>query len=245
MRITAKTVPAGETFMTRFPEWDHKIEDVSTNGELDEAKVRQALKGWQEAGFLMWGDDSRGVLAFTIEFLNQLATVTRNVEADEKTDAHVGAETEADRRLERRYERGRFSYTRFDITGSRAGIRVRVSCANPKDIPGTAISSARRFAVYACRILAYIKGEIEKANQKAFITLEGVGDLEDIFDEAAWTDRKMEERDKVDEANAKRMTCANRVGDYCSPFCPACRCCVGGKCVAAELPEEYRHYSKH
>lgn len=230
--------------MTRFPEWICKIEDVSTDGTIDEAKVRQALKDWQDAGFIMWGDDSRPVLALAVEFLRQLAAVTRNVEIDERTDAHTHAQSEADERLVRRYERGRIAFTRFDFDAAHGALRVRVSCANPREVPGTALESARRFAVYACRILACIKREIEASNANAKISLEGVGDLHDVFDEAEWTDRKMVERDKVDAANEARAMCVRRLGGYCSPSDPGCRCYCDGKCVSAVLPAEYKIYKR-
>lgn len=244
MRLTAKTVPAGETFMTRFPEFTQSIEEVSSDGKFDEAKARQALKGWQEAGFLMWGDDPKGVIAFAVEFLHQLATVTRAIDGDLSTDAHTKPTDEADKRLERRMARGRHAYTRFDITGRAGEILVRVSCANPKEIPGTAMASARRFAVFACRILNHITRQITEQNQQVRIRLEGVGDLADVFAEADWIESRMRERDAVDAANAERVKCARRLGEYCSPSDPACRCYCGGKCVEAKLGEEWESFRK-
>lgn len=242
MRITAKTVPAGSTFLTRFPHFIETMDQVSTDGKFDEAKFRSALREWQDAGYIVWGDDDRRVLAFAAEFLHQLAAVTAAVESDASTSAHTAAKSASDRRLVQRANRGRFAYTRFDITARQNDIRVRVSCTNPLDIPGTALASARRFACYASRILIYIAKCLRESNPKIAITLEGVGALADIFDEAAWNDRRVIAKDAVDAANRKRVSCAKRVGEYCSPATPDCPCYHSGKCVAAELPEEFKTY---
>jgi hypothetical protein len=176
--------------------------------------------------------------------LFQLTAVTKHVEADMTTDAHTSAESAADQRMQRRMDRGRYAFTRFDITEQRDGIRVRVSCANPYDIPGTAIASARRFGVYACRVLLYLKRELERGRKDVHITLEGVGEMSDIFAEAAWNDRRQEEKDAVTFANAERAKCARRLGEYCSPSDPGCRCYRDGRCVEADLPEHLKTYNK-
>lgn len=242
MRITAKTVPAGSTFLTRFPHFVETMDQVSTDGAFDEAKFRSALREWQDAGYVVWGDDDRRVLAFAAEFLHQLAAVTAAVEADPTTTAHTAAKSASDRRLVQRANQGRYAYTRFDITSRQNDIRVRVSCANPRDIPGTALASARRFACYASRILLYIERCLTESNPKVAITLEGVGEMADIFDEARWQDRRVVAKDAVDAANRKRQGCAKRVGEYCSPASPDCPCYHGGKCTEAELAEEFRTY---
>ena len=230
--------------MTRFPTVDVSANIAFKDGRFDEGAARAYLAESTNSGFIIWGNDSRAVVAFAYEFLSQLTAVTRHVESDSETTAHVSAQSAADRRLESRMERGRFAYTRFDITGKAGGVRVRVSCANPKDIPGTALASARRFGVYACRVLLYLKRELERGRKDVHITLEGVGDMADIFDEAAWNDRRQEEKDAVTFANAERAKCARRLGEYCSPSDPGCRCYRDGRCVEATLPEHLKTYSK-
>lgn len=243
MRITARTVPAGDQFMTRFPQFDDEMQRVFHSQKFDETEVRKALGQWTDSGFLTWGNDGRRSLAFAAEFLFQLTAVTKHVEADMTTDAHTSAESAADQRMQRRMDRGRFAFTRFDITERGDGIRVRVSCANPYDVPGSAIASARHFGVYACRILLYLKRELERGRKDVHITLEGVGEMSDIFDEAAWTDRRQEEKDAVTFANAERAKCARRLGEYCSPSDPGCRCYCDGRCVEAALPEHLKTYN--
>ena len=243
MRITARTVPAGDQFMTRFPQFDDEMQRVFNSQKFDETEVRKALGQWTDSGFLTWGNDGRRSLAFAAEFLFQLTAVTKHVEADMTTDAHTSAESAADQRMQRRMDRGRFAFTRFDITERGDGIRVRVSCANPYDVPGSAIASARRFGVYACRILLYLKRELERGRKDVHITLEGVGEMSDIFDEAAWTDRRQEEKDAVTFANAERAKCARRLGEYCSPSDPGCRCYRDGRCVEAAIPEHLKTYN--
>jgi len=39
------------------------------------------------------------------------------------------------------------------------------------------------------------------------------------------------------QANEMRMTCVRRMGAYCSPSDPRCRCYRDGRCVELELPE--------
>jgi hypothetical protein len=242
MRITVKTVPAGAKFLSRFAQFTGSIEDLSTDGHFDEMKFRAMLKDWQDAGYVLWGSDDRGaVCAFAAEFLRQLTLVTEAVEADDTTDAHTAANSAADRRLVARADRGRCAFTRFDITSRRDDLLVRVSCGNPLDIPGSALESARRFAGYACRTIRHIQREVHAA-KSCKITLQGVGDLADIFDEADWADRRMAERDAVDAANAKRMMCACRLGEYCSPSDPRCRCYRDGRCVEAVLPKEFERW---
>lgn len=229
--------------MTRFPSLDERPEEIFKGGAFNEAAARAAFAGWTDAGYLVWGNDNRAVIAFALEFVSQLTTVTRHVEEDMTTDAHTAAESASDRRMERRMERGRFAYTRFDITSRGGGIRVRVSCANPNDVPGTAIASARRFGVYACRILLHLKREISD-KRSVTIELEGVGDMDDIFKEAAWTDERMVDLDVVERANEKRRKCPKALGGYCSPSDPDCRCYSGGKCVEARLDEKYLCYRR-
>jgi hypothetical protein len=127
------------------------------------------------------------------------------------------------------------------LASVKEGLRVRISVGNPLDIPGTAIESARRFAVYAARVLQHIQREIH-ASKMCKVILEGVGEASDVFAEAEWTDRRMAERDAVEAANAKRMTCACRLGAYCSPSDPRCRCYRDGRCVEAVLPKEFERW---
>jgi hypothetical protein len=244
MRITARTVPAGDQFMTRFPQFDDEMQRVFHSQKFDEIEVRKALGQWADSGFLTWGNDGRRSLAFAAEFLFQLTEVTKHVEKDMTTDAHTSVESAADQRMQRRMDRGRYAFTRFDITEQRGGIRVRVSCANPYDVLGNAISSARRFGVYACRILLYLKRELERERKDINIMLEGVGEMSDIFDEAAWNDRRQEEKDAITLANAERCKCQYRLGEYCSPSQPHCRCYLNGHCVEATLPENLKTYNK-
>lgn len=44
-------------------------------------------------------------------------------------------------------------------------------------------------------------------------------------------------RDMVRKANEERQTCVRRLGAYCSPSDPRCRCYCDGRCVELELPE--------
>jgi hypothetical protein len=235
MRITTKIASAGDTYLGRFPVLPCSIDELKDEaGGIDHGKMLSALKDYREHITWSSGDD-RGVVALAVEFIRQMESVTKKLAADETSDARVECQKSVDYSLERKMDRGRFGYVRFDFDRHGGHLRVRIGISNPKGVVGTVELSCRRFAVYAARVLRYMARELKP---EVVVELVGTGDAADVFAEAEYTERKQAAGDEVDAANEKRKTCVRRLGEYCSPSDPNCRCYCNGRCVEAKLGAE-------
>ena len=239
MRITMRIAAAGTTYYSRFPgiasdmaEWK------DADGNFDAAKFREELRGFDD--FVQFSsNDSRRVITLSFEFLRQICGTFSKAAQDPDADARMSIEKPVDRSLVRKMEREQFGFVRFDIDEVGGALRVRVGVANPKDVVGNVVKNAREFAVDCARVLLYLR---EQLKGHADVVLAGREGCEDIFNEAVWRDKRAIARDEVDTANAKRMTCPRRLGAYCSPSDPRCRCYRDGECVAVELGDEWKSF---
>lgn len=241
MRLHAKiAVNASGSFMGRFPELPCDIDEMcNDNGGLDIAKVRSALKDYDE--LITWSkDDDSGTIAFAVELMRQLANMTRYLEKNAENDVRTSTETANDRMLERRMNHGKYASCRVDVDRYEGSLRVRIGYANPKEVIGSADNSCRRFAVYVARVINHMAKELGASGLN--IALVGIGDAADVFEEAVFADAKIDEEYRVGELNAKRMECFRRVGNYCSPSMPNCPCYKCGKCVAVELDAKWKSF---
>jgi hypothetical protein len=231
-----KVAAAGSTFMGRFPAIEENIDCWKTaDDKLDIAKIRSDLKN---CDFLQFSnDDNSRTIAFTIEFLRQLGFAVSHAAADPTCDARTEVEKPIDHSLERRMEKEKFGYCRFDIDEHAGAIRVRIGVSNPKDVVGNVIDCCRTFAVDCARLLLYLQEQLPIK-----VELIGRGDLDDVFEEAKWRDEKFAARKAVAKANEKRSTCVRRIGVYCSPSDPQCPCYNAGKCVALELDKKWESF---
>jgi hypothetical protein len=241
MRLTMKVAAAGDVYLGRFPmipvdlaEWKN------ADDTLNIGRVRYDLREYEE--FIQFSsDDSARTIAFTIEFLRQIGCVSRSAAADPEVDARVEAEKPIDHSLMRKMDRDKYGYCRLDIDVHRNAIRVRVGIANPKGVVGNVALSCRRFAVDCARILLFLQCGFKGVCE---VELIGRGDLADLFDEARWTEAKVDERKAIKAANERRESCDRRHGEYCSPSNADCRCYLNGRCVEATLPENLKTYNK-
>lgn len=239
MRITMRIAAAGSTYYSRFPgiptdmaEWK------DADGNFDAAKFREELRGFDD--FVQFSStDSRRVIALSFEFLRQIYGTFSRAANNPEADARMSIEKPVDRSLVRKLSREQFGYCRFDIDEVGGALRVRVGVANPKGVVGDVFKNARDFAVDCARVLLYLR---EQLKGHADVVLAGREGCEDIFNEAIWREKKAIARDEVDAANKKRQTCASRLGAYCSPSDPSCRCYRDGKCIACELGEEWKSF---
>lgn len=239
MRITMRIAAAGSTYYSRFPGIPTNMAEwKDADGNFDAAKFREELRGFDD--FVQFSsNDSRRVLALSFEFLRQICGTFAKAARDPDADARMSIEKLVDRSLVRKMEREQFGFVRFDIDEIGPALRIRVGVANPKGVVGNVVKNARDFAVDCSRVLLYLR---EQLKGHADVVLAGREGCEDIFDEAIWREKKAIARDEVDAANAKRMTCACRLGAYCSPSDPRCRCYRDGKCVAVELGEGWKTF---
>lgn len=234
MRLTTKVAVSGSQYMTRFPMLPCSIEELKDDkGGLDFGKVRAAFRDCEDFIQVSSGDDNR-TFAIMVEFLRQMKLVSEHLSEDTGSNTRMKAEKPVDKSLERKMAKEQFGYVRFDVGPIGNTIRVRVDYSNPKGIVGNVEKNCRRFAVYAARILNYIRREmIEVLDLK----LVGRGAAEDIFEEAAWLDKKQREWDRVDELNALREKCTRRINGYCSPSDPECKCYMNGKCCEQKVAD--------
>lgn len=241
MRITMRIAAAGTTYYSRFPgiasdmaEWK------DADGNFDAAKFREELRDCDD--FVQFSsNDSRRVITLSFEFLRQICGTFSKAARDPDANARMTIEKPVDRSLVRKMEREQFGFVRFDIDEFGGALRVRVGVANPKSVVGNVVKNARDFAVDCARVLLCLR---EQLKGHADVVLAGREGCEDIFDEAVWRDKRAIARDEVDTANAKRMTCSRRLGAYCSPSDPRCRCYCDGKCIAVELGEEWKLFKR-
>lgn len=241
MRITMRIAAAGSTYYSRFPGIPTDMEDwKDADGNFNAAKFCEELRGFDD--FVQFSsNDSRRVIALSFEFLRQICGTFSKAAENPDADARMSIEKPVDRSLVRKMEREQFGFVRFDIDEIGPALRIRVGVANPKGVVGNVVKNARDFAVDCSRVLLYLR---EQLKGHADVVLAGREGCEDIFDEAIWREKKAIARDEVDAANKKRQTCACRLGAYCSPSDPRCRCYRDGKCVAVELSDEWKSFRR-
>lgn len=239
MRITMRIAAAGSTYYSRFPGIHTDMENwKDADGNFNAAKFREELRGFND--FVQFSsNDSRRVIALSFEFLRQIWGTFSKAAENPDADARMSIEKPVDRSLVRKMEREQFGFVRFDIDEVGGALRVRVGVANPKGVVGNVVKNARDFAVDCSRVLLYLR---EQLKGHAAVILAGREGCEDIFEEAIWREKKAIARDEIAAANKKRQTCACRLGAYCSPSDSRCRCYRDGKCVAAELGDEWKSF---
>lgn len=214
---------AGERWMARFPAAETAPQDMAdADGKISEDMLRAYFRQGDGEFVTMSSRDDKGVLCAAYEFCWQLSCCIRHMEESGEHDCRTHAESNIDRSLERKMRRDRISYCRMDFDRIGGAVRVRISCANPKDVVGPALRSARTFAVDAVRIMAHIADEISRnTDGQARIVVEERDDEES--------------RGIVDEAREKdlrqvREECARRCSGHCSPIKPDCPFYRMGRC---------------
>lgn len=237
MRITHKIATAASSALARFPVPKIPADNFTLpGGGLDHARIRAALKGEE---FTHSSSDNEVVYAFALEYIRNLDTSLTKLREDDlpnvvptKADAVVSA------RCESRMDRGQFVVCRVDIEWKGDGLRVRINVANPRGVVGESEALACDFAELAARVLDYIAGQLTARGVK----IEPVDgpDVPCLFARAKMMNDWCAECERlqpiIEKMNAKRMNCANRRGQYCTPLCPSCECCKNGRCVPLALP---------
>lgn len=247
MRITFKLTPGGrEYYLSKFPAVED-LDDVKTDGKIDEVKVRQALKQLSDSGFITWSaGDSRPVCAFAIEFIRQLTHVSRSADLEDENRAHIGPKSKHDETMSRRFDRGVYAFVRIEIDHVSSGIRVRVSFSNKKNIVGDTNFAMRDFAVYLSRIIAYISKDINESAGREIVRYMGVGDASDIFERAEYARIRSDDLEEVNQANQDRASCSKRwQGEFCSPIQPGCRCFYCGRCIEAKIKSDLETFEAY
>ena len=136
--------------------------------------------------------------------------------------------------------RDQVAFCRIDVYSVSSGVKFLVGYGNPKNkIIGNCETGAHECALYLSRILLNMAEEVNalsrEKNAGLRVTVEGRDP--ELVSEAHRREAIGRERDEVRKANEKRVACVNRVGAYCSPSCPDCRCYRDGRCVELPLPE--------
>lgn len=237
MRITVKIATAGTAGISEFPIPNATVDECKdARGALDEAKVRKALAC---DGILFSSKDNLSVLAFCLEFLRQLHAVVHNMM---KSRGETGDSKTT--RCSRRMKRGYFAYVRIDARWVSDRVRVTMNVDDPKAVAGNTNEFAELFCEMCARILIYIKEAYDNHGSSELEYIEGKG-CEGILEMArevnAWYIEKERIIREVEECNARRGSCPQRIaGDFCR-FCPegGCRCFHNGYCKTAVVPPEY------
>lgn len=250
MRITIPVSGDGDAWMAHLPEINFEFDRIlDADGKLVMSEVvalfRRANEFCEASGyrptFMTSADDGFNVYSMTVEFLRQLAAVTHWIENRPGSKAHISSDDSAqDRRLERRMNRDQVAFCRIDVKNVSTGVKIVIGFGNPKaKVIGNCESGARECAVYIARIALNMAESVNalsrEKNAGLRVTVEGRDP--DLVSEAHRREAIGHERDEVRKANEQRMTCVRRLGGYCSPSDPRCRCYRDGRCVELELPE--------
>lgn len=237
MRITHKIATAASSALARFPVPKIPADNFTLpDGKLDHDRIRAALKGEE---FTHSSSDNEVVYAFALEYIRNLDTsLTKLRDEDPPKAVPTKADAMASARCEDRMDRGQFAVCRVDIDWKGDGLKVRVNVANPRGVVGEAEALACDFAELAARVLDYIARQLTVRGVK--IELVDGPDVPCLFARAKMMNDWCTECERlqpiIETMNAKRMNCANRRGQYCSPLCPSCECCKNGRCVPLALP---------
>ena len=248
MRITIPVSGDGDAWMAHLPEINFEFDRIlDADGKLVLSEVvalfARANEFCESHGyrptFMTSSGDGFNVYSMTVEFLRQLAAVTHWIENRPGSKAHVSADGSAqDRRLERRMNRDQVAFCRIDVYSVSSGVKFVVGYGNPKKkIIGNCETGAHECAIYLTRILLNMAESVNalsrEKNAGLRVTVEGRDP--ELITEAIWREIEGQERDKRRAANEARMTCANRMGGFCSPSRPDCPCYRDGKCIELEV----------
>lgn len=245
MRITIPVSGDGYAWLAHLPEVNFDPTEMLDDGKLVMPKVVDLFKrandfsaanGFRQT-FTSASDDGFNVYSMTIEFLRQLSAVTKWLESRPESKAHVSSNNSPqDRRLERRMSRDQVAFCRIDVTNVAGGVRILIGYANPKQkVVGNCASGAKECAVYLARIALNMAETINALDRSrnAGLRVFVEGRDPDLVPLARDRERDGRERDRIREANERRVGCENRHGAYCSPSNPNCRCYRNGRCVEA------------
>ena len=250
MRITIPVSGDGDAWMSHLPEINFEFDKIlDADGKLVLSEVvalfARANEFCESHGyrptFMTRSGDGFNVYSMTVEFLRQLAAVTHWIENRPGSKAHVSSDgSQQDRRLERRMSRDQVAFCRVDVNNVSSGVKFVVGYGNPKKkIIGNCEIGARECAIYLTRILLNMAESVNalsrEKNAGLRVTVEGRDP--DLIPEARRREEIGRQRDIVRKANEERQTCVRRLGAYCSPSNPACRCYHDGRCVEVPLPE--------
>ena len=250
MRITIPVSGYGDAWMSHLPEINFEFDKIlDANGKLILSEVvalfARANEFCESQGyrptFMTSSGDGFNVYSMTVEFLRQLAAVTHWIENQPGSKAHISADgSPQDRRLERRMSRDQVAFCRVDVNNVSSGVKFVVGYGNPKNkVIGNCEVGARECAIYLTRILLNMAESVNalsrEKNAGLRVTVEGRNP--ELVSEAHRREEIGRQRDIVRRANAERQTCVRRMGEYCSPSDPRCRCYRVGRCVELELPE--------
>lgn len=250
MRITIPVSGDGDAWMSHLPEINFEFDKIlDANGKLILSEVvalfARANEFCESQGyrptFMTSSGDGFNVYSMTVEFLRQLAAVTHWIKNQPGSKAHISADgSPQDRRLERRMSRDQVAFCRVDVNNVSSGVKFVVGYGNPKNkVIGNCEVGARECAIYLTRILLNMAESVNalsrEKNAGLRVTVEGRNP--ELVSEAHRREEIGRQRDIVRRANAERQTCVRRMGEYCSPSDPRCRCYRDGRCVELELPE--------
>lgn len=249
MRITIPVSGDGDAWMSHLPEFDvDPAKFIGADGRLIVSEVVRffahandfcAANGLRPT-FMTSADDGYNVYSMTIEFLRQLAAVTRWIESRPDAKAHVSSDGSGqDHRLERHMARNYVAFCRVDVVNSAAGVKFLVGWGNPREVVvGNCERGARECAIYVTRILLNLAETVNaiRREKRGGLGVEVVGRNPGLVDEARLREEIGRARDRAREANERRVTCVRRLGSYCSPSDPGCPCYRDGRCVEVELP---------
>lgn len=220
MRITTRLATAGESGFLSMPMMRHPAEHYMLGPRmLDESAVRREFADHQ--GITMSSDDDRGTLSFAVELLDRMRkSMSRYMEkSDDVKQTGDGAPKTA---AQRRYDKGRTTFVRVDISRRVDGFRVRVSAANPKGIVGRSEEFARIYAqAFADNVTAIADSLAEEGVKTVLQDGEG---CEGVFAES----RRRNDRWA---AKLRHENCPKRVNGFCSPSEPGCELYRNGKCM--------------
>lgn len=250
MRITIPVSGDGYAWLAHLPEINFDPERIlDGDGRLVMPEVVSLFtranefcqtNGWRPT-FTGSTGDGFNVYSMTVEFLRQLAAVTHWIENRPGSKAHVSSDGSAqDRRLERRLARDHVAFCRVDVRNVSDGVKFIVGYGNPKNkVIGNCEGGARECAIYMTRIILNMAEQVNALSQEKNAGLRVFVEGRDaaLIPEARRREKIGCERDKVREANQKRVACERRHGAYCSPSDPSCICYCNGRCVDAALPE--------
>ena len=250
MRITIPASGDGDAWMSHLPEINFEFDKIlDSSGKLVMPEVvalfARANEFCESHGyrptFMTSSGDGFNVYSMTVEFLRQLAAVTHWIENRPDTKAHESADGSAqDRRLERRMERKHIAFCRIDVNNAAVGVKFVVGWGNPKNkIVGNCEACAHECAIYLTRILLNMAEQVNALcrEQNAGFRVVVEGRNPGLVSEARRREEIGRKRGLARQANEMRMTCVRRMGAYCSPSDPRCRCYRDGRCVELELPE--------
>lgn len=224
MRITIRMSTAAESGFMSVPLLKEPGEAYFKNDCLDETKVRKELGNHPCVQFS--SEDNVATLAFTVEVLDRLKLSLNNFIEKSGGCARISDKEAEPTAAMRRFDKGKFAFTRLDISLKRQTVRARVSVQNPRNCVGGTEIFAGFLAQAVADNLLEVKDEFIRDGADFGIELvEGDG-CEGIF-------ARSRVRNDLCAARARHKTCPNRVEgtDMCSPCQFSCELFrEGGKC---------------